>query len=310
MELRQLKWFTVLAEELHYGRAAQRIPVATSALSTTVKKLEQELGVTLIDRGRRAIALTPAGRELAEHAHTLLNAAQNAITAVQFAHHGAPRHIRLGVFQNGAAELNGPLVRSFRAAMRETDLQIVPLDFTNQFSAVIDGAVDLAIVRPPQDDERIELHRLFSEPLSVMVNHRHHLTDALALSHDDIIDEEFVSAAAANVPKSWSSYWTFDDLRGEGARIAKSSGSSVDDMIHAIAQEDGALLATAASVARITVDPEIRHIPLDGGDRRSDVSIATTHDRKPHLDLFVKTARSITSELIDIIPGGQLEFTN
>ena len=120
MELRQLQWFTILADELHYGRAAERIPVATSALSTAIKRLEQELGVVLVDRSRRSIALTPAGVELVEHAHVVLAAAQDAVAATQIAHHGAARHIRLGVFQNGASELNGPLLRAFRATLPDS----------------------------------------------------------------------------------------------------------------------------------------------------------------------------------------------
>lgn len=308
MELRQLQWFTVLAEELHYGRAAARIPVATSALSTTIKKLEQELGVTLIDRGRRAIALTPAGHELADHAHMLLNAARSAITAVQVAHHGAPEHIRLGVFQHGAAELNGPLLRSFRNTMPDTHFHVVPLDFTNHFSAITDGAVDLAIVRPPQHDDRIQLHELYSEPMSVMLNHRHRLADASALTREDIMDEAFAAASDEDVDMRWAQYWRYDDLRGERARVTRHAGNSIAAMIDCIAEDDTALLTTAQSVSKVTLDPDVLHIPLDDPDRRSDVSIATTRDHSPHLNSLIETARSVTRELIDIIPGGQLEF--
>lgn len=310
MELRQLQWFTVLADELHYGRAAERIPVAKSALSATITKLEKELGVTLIDRGKRAINLTPAGTELAEHAHQLLNAAQTAINAVQTTHTGAPQHLRLGVFQHGAAELNGPIVRAIRNTLPNTTVEIVPLDFVNHFTAITDGHVDLAIVRPPTFDDRIQLHPLFSEPMSVMLNHGHHLADANTLTRTDVIDQAFVTAQDSGVPDEWADYWAYNDIRGEEPKTAGTTGNDVATMIDVVAGTRTGLLTTAASVSRNTLDPDAKHIPLDDPDRRSHIAIATSrHHLTPYQPQLIHTAQRITTELINLIPGGQLEHT-
>lgn len=213
MELRHLRSFVVLAEELHFGRAAARIPLAQPALSHQIKQLEREVGARLLDRGSSGVRLTQAGELFLPHARATLRQATQAVTAVREQISGITGMLRVGVFAHGAAELTTPVLQAFRAARPGVQLTVRELDFTQQTSELAEHRVDVALVRPPLADDRVRLTPLAMEPRVAVVPAGHPLAGAASVMVDDLLDDP-VLAANPSEPRVWTDYWRMTDRRG------------------------------------------------------------------------------------------------
>lgn len=148
MELRQLRYFVAVAEELHFGRAAERLLIAGPSLSQQIKALERDLGVQLFDRDRRSVALTPAGSALLPHARTLLEQADDLRNRA--ARIAGSEPVRLGYVNWLPPDL---AARTSAVARLHIDAWVEPSHI--QASRVADGSLDLAVcwVRAQDLDE-------------------------------------------------------------------------------------------------------------------------------------------------------------
>jgi DNA-binding transcriptional LysR family regulator len=154
MELRQLRYFVAVAEELHFGRAAERLHIAAPSLSQQIKTLEAGLGVALFVRDRRHVELTSAGRTLLPDAREMLKLATNAQRRLA----GTTGTLRLGY----VSWLPDELVASVRSAVR-IDEWVMPSHI--QIARVLDGGLDAAIAWASGPNERLDHRLLWAEPL-------------------------------------------------------------------------------------------------------------------------------------------------
>ncbi len=154
MELRQLRYFVAVADELHFGRAAERLHIAAPSLSQQIKTLEATLGVSLFERDRRHVALTTPGRMLLPDAREILSLAASAQRKLA----GTSGPLRLGY----VSWLPDELVASVRSDLR-IDEWVMPSHV--QISRVLDGGLDAAIAWASADDERLDHQLLWAEPL-------------------------------------------------------------------------------------------------------------------------------------------------
>ncbi|GHH75072.1 LysR family transcriptional regulator [Streptomyces sulfonofaciens] len=138
VELRQLRYFVAVAEELHFGRAARRLLIAGPSLSQQIKALEGDLGVRLFDRDRRSVSLTSAGSALLPHAHALLEGAEDLQNRARRLSGSEP--VRLGCVNWLPADL---AVRASAVARLHVDTWIAPSHV--QAARVADGSLDLAV---------------------------------------------------------------------------------------------------------------------------------------------------------------------
>ncbi|WP_031464497.1 LysR family transcriptional regulator [Sciscionella sediminilitoris] len=176
METRQLQYFLVVAEELHFGRAAQRLHIVQSAVSQQVRRLERELGVTLFDRTTRTVRLTKAGDRLVPHATAVLEAQRRAREAM--AQLGAPRPlpVRLGTSQ-GLAERLDVVLPAF-AERTEARLELVDLGTEERLRAVREGELDAALVRGRRTLAGLRLFPVWRDELLVALPAAHPLAGA------------------------------------------------------------------------------------------------------------------------------------
>ncbi len=173
MELRRLRYFVAVAEELHFGRAAQRLHISQPPLSQQIQALEQELGVSLFERAGHRTSLTDAGQELLPRARALLEQAEAARTAVQRLGRGESGVLQLGF--TGSLPLTPVMPRvlhDFRLAYPGVQLQLRELSTHEQIERLADGGLDVGFFRPTQHAqlEQLETRVVLRDPLVVALH--------------------------------------------------------------------------------------------------------------------------------------------
>jgi DNA-binding transcriptional LysR family regulator len=188
LEVRELRYFVAVAEELHFGRAAERIGMAQPPLSKAIRQLEQRLGVRLLDRTTRRVALTPAGAVLLEQARTALEAVAAAGRRAQRAGREEPR-LAVALKADGDAGLLPAILDAY-----ERDAAAVPADVVvggwGEAEAMLrDGRADVALLSTPLDDRGLDLERLVTEPRVAALHSGHRLAGRKRLRVADLAGE-------------------------------------------------------------------------------------------------------------------------
>src|SRR5688572_8531295 len=145
VELRHLRYFVAVAEELHFGRAAQRVGIAQPALSQQIRRLEEEVGVELFHRTRRKVELSAAGRAMEGRARQALAAADAAIDAARRAARGEAGHLTVGFIETAATTIVPLAVRRLRAEHPDVGLTLRELGVAAQIDGLRAGALDVGV---------------------------------------------------------------------------------------------------------------------------------------------------------------------
>jgi DNA-binding transcriptional LysR family regulator len=161
-ELRELRYFVAVAEELNFTNAARRLHVSQPSLSAAVRQLETRVGVTLLQRTTRRVELTPAGRTLLMHARDVL-AASSTLDGALRAHRGGGR-LRVGVFAHGAGNLTVPILQAFEAAHPEIEVSVADVSPTALITSLVDDRIDVLLAPGELGDDRLDVRPLYFEP--------------------------------------------------------------------------------------------------------------------------------------------------
>jgi len=180
LEVRQLRYFVAVAEELHFGRAAERLGVAQPSLSRALGELERQLGVKLVDRTTRHVALTSAGTVLLEDARTALDAVSAAGRRVRNAGLTRPR-LRLALKADHDSGLLPQILASYEREDSSLPFELVLGARGEQAPALRDGRADVALILGPFDTRRLDHEALLSEPRLAAVAAGDPLADKLSL---------------------------------------------------------------------------------------------------------------------------------
>jgi DNA-binding transcriptional LysR family regulator len=174
MEIRQLRYFLTVADELHFGRAAQRLHIVQSAVSQQLRRLERELGVDLFDRTTRTVRLTEAGRRLLPHARQVLAAVAQAHTAIDDLRTERAGTVRLGTSTGLGARLEAVLAE-FALLAPDAQLELVTCPVETRLKRVGRGELDGALVRGERTEPELALLPLWEDALVAAVPARHDL---------------------------------------------------------------------------------------------------------------------------------------
>lgn len=169
MKLRQLTYFVAVAEELHFGRAAERLGMAQPPLSRQIKQTEEDLGARLFRRGNNAITLTQAGERLYERGISILRQIEDAKREVRRIGQGAEGRLRIGFVGSSTFGLLPNVIKSFRANYPEVTLSLVPLNNAQLHRALVSREIDVAFARPALTDSEFATRKLAEEPLVLAV---------------------------------------------------------------------------------------------------------------------------------------------
>ena len=175
MNLRRLDYFVAVAEERHFRRAAERLHVAQPALSVQIAKLEQELGVALLERNRRGVELSAAGTVLLRRARTLLPNLRDAFAEALAVGQGRAGRLVVGFVGSTAYELLPRVLRLAERALPEVQIALRQMISPLQVEALEAGRIDLGVARVPAATRALTSTRIAAEPFVVALPARHPL---------------------------------------------------------------------------------------------------------------------------------------
>ncbi len=194
MELRHLRYFQAVAEELSFSKAGQRLHVAQSALSRAVKELEEHLGVLLLNRNRRSVALTPAGAVLLHETGLLLQRLEESVRRVQRTSAGEEGELRLGYIGPPTQIFLGRLLREFRRRFPRVSVVLEERTPERVWEMVARGKLAVGLTRPVMAHRALGLQTLLlrREPLFGVFPAGHALTHTPGVRWRDLADEPLV----------------------------------------------------------------------------------------------------------------------
>lgn len=297
LDLRVLRYFVAVAEELHFGRAAARLHIAQPSLSVQIRKLEHLLGTELLLRTSRHVELTAAGVVLLEESRRLLSEAERAIGLTREAGSGSRGRFVVGFLANAAAELTPKILAAFQQLHPHVQVEMRSHDFSDPYMGLGDGSVDVALVRPPLlVQDWLALETLFVEPRVLVTSANSALAQQVEVTVEQVLDQPFVARKA---PDYWRDYWLATSSREGHPVNVGAEVVTVDECFEAILAERGVAF-TQASTKRFYDRPGLAFVPVVDLPA-SVVSVAWRKDSEPPLVRdFVETARVLSG--FDIVP--------
>jgi DNA-binding transcriptional LysR family regulator len=194
MDIKDLRTFLAVAQELHFGRAADRLHMAQPPVSRTIRALERELGVTLFNRDTRNVQLTNAGRELMKHATTLVEDFRRAQILVRAAQNGSAGLVRIAYAGASTQVLVGRLAQECRTRLPGVVLELMSQNFAEPAMArVLNGEVDIALGRWDYIPTGVETRTMITERLVLAVPKSHSLAKKKSASIGAFRDDAFVT---------------------------------------------------------------------------------------------------------------------
>jgi DNA-binding transcriptional LysR family regulator len=281
LDLRLVRYFTVVAEHCHFGRAAAELVVAQPSLSRQVRRLEQQLGARLFDRTPQGTRLTQAGEVFLPMARALLKSAAQAVAATKAA--AQPSKITIG-YTPGL--IITPAVRQLRRQHPDADVQTLHLGWDEARSALLDHRVDAVVTRLPLAADGLHVTILYDEPRLLMVPADHRLAGKESVTLDDIAGEP--------IPKmpdpAWNAYWRIDP-RPDGTPAPDGPlVSAIEDKNELVAAGQ-AVAIIPGGLHGVQLRPDLTTIPLTGVAPSQVVLAARAGDRSRLVTVFSRWAR-------------------
>ncbi|MBP7565813.1 MAG: LysR family transcriptional regulator [Burkholderiaceae bacterium] len=195
LELRHLRYFAVVAEELHFSRAAARLNMSQPPLSQQIRALEETLGTPLFVRNRRSVALTAAGRELYEQVGPWLAGLHAMTDRVRRVGEGELGHLQIGCNFTTTQGVLPRLLREFSERYPQVSVQLLEAATDQQVEWLVQGKLDVGFVRLPVHAAPLEVMPIYDEALVVALPHGHRLARRQRLALPDLRDEQFLNAS-------------------------------------------------------------------------------------------------------------------
>lgn len=192
MELRHLRYFVTVAEELHFGRAAQRLHMAQPPLSQQIRQLENEMGVLLFERTNRRVELTEAGRVFFEEARAILAQVEQAVVHARRTALGERGWFGVGFVGSATYDVLPGILRQFRERYPDVELVLLELTGAEQLQALEDNRIHVGFPRVPYVAEGITQEELLRQPLMLALSTTHPLAAKTSVRLRDLAEEPFV----------------------------------------------------------------------------------------------------------------------
>lgn len=277
MELRHLRYFVAVAEELHFSRAAERLYVAQPAVSEQVRKLEQELGVRLLNRTKRAVSLTEAGAALLTEARRVLQQVEAARLAIHNTQDRAASRLRIGYTPSSLPASVQKALRHLVASKVGLETSMEPGFGVELIAAVRDERLDAAVVSLPAPTSGLRTTQLGHERAvaAFPVGHRQAVQPAIRL--DQVAPERIVVLPREANRPFYDAVLVACGNAGLSPSLIEMSGSCVEPALLAVALGAGMALLPESVADRYSA-PGVRFVPIDGDQPVVATAVVTRRD--------------------------------
>ncbi|MET8876802.1 LysR substrate-binding domain-containing protein [Nocardia sp. NPDC004604] len=282
MDLRTLRYFVVVAEELHFRRAAARLHMTQPPLSRAIRQLESELGCELLRRSPNGVALTPAGESLHKDARALLAQADQARARAAAAAGAAI--LRLGTLADSAEQAGAALAAAFRQRHPGVEIRIHEADFADPTAGLRSGLADIALTRTPFDRAGLTTRVLQSDPIGVVLRSDDPLAARPSLSLGELVDRRWFRLPDDADP-AWRAYWMPVSGAGSDGPVVRT----IHECVQAVLWNDTVGLTSLGH----TMPPGLTVVPLLDMPPSHLVIVWKTDDRNPLVRSFTRVAEDI-----------------
>jgi len=290
IELRHLRYFVAVAEELHFGRAAARLHMSQPPLSQQIRSLESELGLSLLRRTNRRVELTEAGQVFLEGARKTLETANQVVRETRNVHDGETAELILGFIDSSIYGYMPALLREFRQQHPSVRVIIRALTSAEQVEKLERGEIQVGILRPLRVSSRLVVEELGREQLVVALPKGHRLAAHKELQVADLKDEPLVFFRRDFAPAVYDQFIGLFHREGQTPNIVQEAGEQ-HTMIGLVAAGLGYSI-TAEGMSKWGTEGVV-YRPLAHASAWVPMSIAWRRaDRSEPVRWFVETARA------------------
>ncbi|MGJ7875022.1 LysR family transcriptional regulator [Streptomyces rochei] len=280
MELRTLRYFVTVAEELHFGRAAARLHMSQPPLSRAIKRLEADVGALLLARSPAGVTLTPVGRVLLDEARALLDRADLVRDRVSAA--AGPATLTVGILGDGTDPGISALAAAHRRGRPGIDIRVRDTDLTDPTCGLRAGLVDVALTRGPFDETALTVRVLRTDPVGAVLRADDPLARRARLRLAELSDRRWFRFPPGTDP-AWQSYWHGGSAR-EGPVVR-----AVQECLQAV------LWNGTVGLAPLGHEPPagLAVVPLVDMAPSRVVAVWNEGDTNPLIRSFVETATAV-----------------
>ncbi|MEJ2671887.1 MAG: LysR substrate-binding domain-containing protein [Deltaproteobacteria bacterium] len=292
MELRQLRYFLMVAETLHFGRAAELLYISQQPLSFQIKQLEDELGVRLFKRTTRSVALTPAGEALLAEVQTGLSRISRGVELAQRIARGEVGKLHIGYTSGTLYNVMPPIVRHFRERFPQVEVVLLELEPPTLENQILNEDVDIGIVlsagaRVPG----LTYETIYHESLAVALPKSHPRAQRETIALQELADEPFVFYARSAHPQAFDGFIAFCHLAGFSPTIVQEAAAE-SAVIGLVAAGLGVTLV-ASSLSGVRPD-EVTCRPLVDPPLTLEAAVVWKDDKQL---LWLQELRQIAQEV-------------
>ena len=284
LDLRLVRYFTVVAEHLNYAKAAAALHIAQPALSRQIQRLAKQLGVRLLERTTQGSTLSPAGAAFLPRAQELLHTARRAALSARAA--APPRTLVIGYLEDLVVT---PALRDLQRRHPDAHIRTLHLDW-DQAQALPDRRVDVLVARTPLPipHDNLEVTALYDEPRALLVPAGHRLAGKKSVTPTDFADEPLV--ACAGMAAAWTGFWRLDPRPdGDPAPLGPMLVETFEDKLETVAAGRAIALAPADD-RRSTLRADLATVPVDGIEPCTVVVATRVQDSNPLVAGFRESA--------------------
>ncbi len=277
IELRHLRYFIAVAEELHFGRAAERLRISQPPLSQQIQALELQIGARLLLRNNRNVSLTPAGEMFLRNAYQVLSQVEDAAAQAARIHRGEIGQLTLGF--TSSSPFIGAVSRSlkhFRQLHPYVHLQMAEINSRQQIEPLLDGKLDLGIMRNTRLPDGLDYRLLLDEPLVAVLPEDHPLAKHAELEVQALADQPFVFFSREVGTALYDEILSLLAGAGITPYITQEVGEAMT--IVGLVSTGLGVSILPASFMRINVDG-VKYVPLTDPEFISQVWLVNHHHR-------------------------------